>query len=170
MKNEIEHKVGLRGFTNANLLVINSLIIEDKANDKVFFREKIYFEFTPGAKGTKNKYDRTNKESITLDCFELRQLLYALTEIYKNGKTNFKKNSEFNKQQKILTVSRDKTNNFFINLQVDSKPLYFRFDPYEFLAFSGILKDLMILTEKHLYSYQRNAHNNFYKEHQYIQQ
>ena len=134
-----------RSYNRKNLLVINAYIEE-----KETIRERIFFEFYQG-------YDRAKAVKMALSITDLRSFSYALKDVAKNGKTEWKKFTENNGVKKQITV-----NNQYINATDGNLKIGIAFlSRHELLAIADDFMYFSNEVEKKLYEYQRrrNATN-----------
>jgi hypothetical protein len=135
-----------RQYNKKNLLVINS-IIEIKES---IIRERIFFEFY-------KDYNRneTNTIKMALSITDVRALTYAITEVAKTGKTQWKKITEINHIKKFMTLTKE-----YLNASSNSLNIGIKFENiYELMAFKDDLKAIAEETEKMLFKIQREKRN-----------
>ena len=131
-----------RSYNRKNLLIINAYI-----EDKEAVRERIFFEFYLG-------YDRNKAIKMALSITDLRAFSYALKEVAKAGKTEWKKFTESNRVKKQITL-----NNQYINATDGNLKIGIAFlSIHEILAIADDFASIANEIEKKLYQYQRSKY------------
>ena len=134
-----------RIYNKKNLLIINAHI-EEKENN---IKERIYFEFY-------QDYDRSKAIKMVLGITDLRAFVYALKEVVKTGKTQWKKYTESKGVKKQISI-----NNQYINATDGSLNIGIAFSSiHEILAVADDFTSIANETEKALFNYQRRNYAN----------
>ena len=129
-----------KSYNRKNLLIINGYI-----EDKEVVRERIFFEFYLG-------YDRKKAIKMALSITDLRAFSYALKEVAKTGKTEWKKFTESNRVKKQITLNSQYINATDGNLKIGIAFLSI----HEILAIADDFTSIANEVEKELYQYQRS--------------
>ena len=133
-----------RSYNRKNLLVVNAYIEE-----KETIRERIFFEFYQG-------YDRSKAIKMALSITDLRAFSYALKEVAKNGRTDWKKFTESKGIRKTITL-----NNQYINATDGVLKIGIAFmSLHEILAIADDFSSIANEVEKELFNYQRRKNGN----------
>jgi len=133
-----------RIYNKKNLLIINAHI-EEKENIK----ERIFFEFY-------QNYDRSKAVKMVLNITDLRAFVYALKEVAKTGKTEWKKYTESNGIKKQISLNFQ-----YINATDGKLNIGIAFSNiHEILAVADDFTSIANETEKALFNYQRRNYVN----------
>ena len=134
-----------RVYNKKNLLIINAHI-EDKDNN---IKERVYFEFY-------QDYDRSKAIKMVLGITDLRAFFYALKEVAKTGKSDWKKYTESNGIKKQISL-----NNQYINATDGKLKIGIAFSGvHEILAIADDFSSIANEVEKKLFEYQRRKNGN----------
>ena len=129
-----------RLYNKKNLLIINAHI-ENKDNN---IKDRVYFEFY-------QDYDRSKAIKMVLGITDLKAFSYALKEVAKTGKSDWKKYTESNGIKKQISL-----NNQYINATDGKLKIGIAFSGvHEILAIADDFNSIANELEKELFNYQR---------------
>lgn len=149
-----KYLVAKKHIERKDLFVISSFIEAEETNaGNYIVKDLVYLEFYRG-------YDINSRVSMAINSLKLRNIYYALKELYKTGKTNYKEFTDSSLSQKNTSESEKKMVTFklekeqyYINLNKDGYRVVF--DAYSLLSFIDMIELIANTTDEVLYKYQR---------------
>lgn len=158
-------RVAQKAFKAKTMINIESNIEATKNSPELnyysFLEDVIFFKLVPGLHSNgRYTFDVKNQLVMQMNFDELRQLMYACKELYKNGKSNYKNYTDpsltstaiGNKKELSLGAGEG---TYFINMNSGNIKHSYNFNTYAFLSFIDTLEAIANETEKTLYMYQR---------------
>lgn len=163
--NVFSFRVAQKAFKAKNMLNIEANIEATKKTPEMnyysFLEDVIFLKLAQGIESNgRFTYDTQNQVIIKMSSYDLRSIMYASKELYKNKTTNFKNFTEpglrynTHSSKKILSLAFQ-TDTYFINIENGNIQSSFTFDKYKFLSFIDSLAIICDETERVLYNYQR---------------
>jgi len=155
------YKIAQKAYNSKNLFNIVAYIEQTITEEQNrYFKDLIYLEFTPG---TSSGYNNNARISIKYSATELRNLSYALKELYKLKTSNYIKfadaslssETSSNDKKKVTLLHDPNKDFYYINVAQGATKIGIEFDKYSILSKSDEMQEIAQLIDSSLYRFQR---------------